>query len=149
MYFIDTALNVLLQDSRCHEIVGIKSIFRNTPNKEFTCRSVMWSRRPTHHSEKLHDQEKANGVTKLFFGQYSTWHHVSIPCKLGTKKIWIIMQWVPLTVISWPTLFLKKNGPMLPPTQNVHQTIEFSNSTCDNFVDQWSHQGRNKLQRWR
>ncbi|GFY25969.1 hypothetical protein TNCV_1917191 [Trichonephila clavipes] len=32
----------------------------------------------------------------------------------------------PLTVRLWPSSFLKKYGPMIPPTHKAHQTVSFS-----------------------
>ncbi|GFW89319.1 hypothetical protein TNCV_3966091 [Trichonephila clavipes] len=32
----------------------------------------------------------------------------------------------PLTVTLWPSLFLKKYGPMIPPAHKAHQTVSFS-----------------------
>ncbi|GFT67872.1 transposable element Tcb2 transposase [Trichonephila clavipes] len=39
----------------------------------------------------------------------------------------------PLTVTLWPSSFLKKYGPMIPPAHKAHQTVSFSGS-----VDKWS-----------
>ncbi|GFU13218.1 hypothetical protein TNCV_2965851 [Trichonephila clavipes] len=32
----------------------------------------------------------------------------------------------PLTVTLWPSSFLKKYGPMIPPAHKAHQTVSFS-----------------------
>ncbi|GFU87740.1 hypothetical protein TNCV_3915741 [Trichonephila clavipes] len=34
----------------------------------------------------------------------------------------------PLTVTLWPSSFLKKYGPMIPPAHKAHQTVSFSGS---------------------
>ncbi|GFV63158.1 uncharacterized protein TNCV_3025871 [Trichonephila clavipes] len=35
----------------------------------------------------------------------------------------------PLTVTLWPSSFLKKYGPMIPPAHKAHQTVSFSGSS--------------------
>ncbi|GFX45796.1 DUF4817 domain-containing protein [Trichonephila clavipes] len=54
----------------------------------------------------------------------------------------------PLTVMLWPSSFLKKYGPMIPPARKVHQTLSsdlfsvwFGNSSND-------HQARRKFVEW-
>ncbi|GFS67198.1 hypothetical protein TNCV_2902151 [Trichonephila clavipes] len=36
----------------------------------------------------------------------------------------------PLTVTLWPSSFLKKYGPMIPPAHKAHQTVSFSGFPC-------------------
>ncbi|GFY18110.1 uncharacterized protein TNCV_2045191 [Trichonephila clavipes] len=45
----------------------------------------------------------------------------------GMKKL-VIMALCrsPLTVTLWPSSFLKKYGPMIPPAHKAHQTVSFS-----------------------
>ncbi|GFW45408.1 hypothetical protein TNCV_4702191 [Trichonephila clavipes] len=44
------------------------------------------------------------------------------------KKRLVIMALYPspLTVTLWPSSFLKKYGPMIPPAHKAHQTVSFS-----------------------
>ncbi|GFS68510.1 hypothetical protein TNCV_4584381 [Trichonephila clavipes] len=45
----------------------------------------------------------------------------------GVKKLVIMALYrSPLTVTLWPSSFLKKYGPMIPPAHKVHQTVSFS-----------------------
>ncbi|GFU74247.1 hypothetical protein TNCV_4168381 [Trichonephila clavipes] len=41
----------------------------------------------------------------------------------------------PLTVTLWPSSFLKKYGPMIPPAHKAHQTVSFSGSKLDHVHD--------------
>ncbi|KAK9879139.1 hypothetical protein WA026_003988 [Henosepilachna vigintioctopunctata] len=45
----------------------------------------------------------------------------------GMKKLVIMALYrSPLTVTFWPSSFLKKYGPIIPPTHKTHQTVSFS-----------------------
>ncbi|GFW75969.1 hypothetical protein TNCV_351541 [Trichonephila clavipes] len=45
----------------------------------------------------------------------------------GMKKLVIMALYrSPLTVTLWPSSFLKKYGPMIPPAHKAHQTVSFS-----------------------
>ncbi|GFT69296.1 uncharacterized protein TNCV_2602641 [Trichonephila clavipes] len=45
----------------------------------------------------------------------------------GMKKLVIMALYQsPLTVTLWPSSFLKKYGPMIPPAHKAHQTVSFS-----------------------
>ncbi|GFW72317.1 hypothetical protein TNCV_703541 [Trichonephila clavipes] len=46
----------------------------------------------------------------------------------GRMKKLVIMALYrsPLTVTLWPSSFLKKYGPMIPPAHKTHQTVSFS-----------------------
>ncbi|GFU34864.1 hypothetical protein TNCV_2991851 [Trichonephila clavipes] len=42
------------------------------------------------------------------------------------KLVILALYRSPLTVTLWPSSFLKKYGPMIPPAHKVHQTVSFS-----------------------
>ncbi|GFW93824.1 hypothetical protein TNCV_4221051 [Trichonephila clavipes] len=45
----------------------------------------------------------------------------------GNEKLVIMALYrSPLTVMLWPSSFLKKYGPMIPPAHKVHQTVSLS-----------------------
>ena len=57
----------------------------------------------------------------------SYWNHklaISISSNFGRKNCIIMSQYrVSLTVAAWPTSFLKKYDPIMPPVQNPHQIV--------------------------
>ncbi|GFW13799.1 hypothetical protein TNCV_1670151 [Trichonephila clavipes] len=42
----------------------------------------------------------------------------------------------PLSVTLWPSSFLKKYGPMIPPAHKAHQTVSFSG--CNEDSSRWT-----------
>ncbi|GFT55169.1 uncharacterized protein TNCV_1433511 [Trichonephila clavipes] len=47
-------------------------------------------------------------------------------CSIQKKLVIMALYRSPLTVTLWPSSFLKKYGPMIPPAHKAHQIVSFS-----------------------
>ncbi|GFU73716.1 hypothetical protein TNCV_3481961 [Trichonephila clavipes] len=64
-------------------------------------------------------------MLRRLVGTHSPGHHDCF--NSGMKKLVIMALYrSPLTVMLWPSSFLKKYGPMIPPAHKAHQTVSFS-----------------------
>ncbi|GFV68480.1 uncharacterized protein TNCV_3129361 [Trichonephila clavipes] len=64
-------------------------------------------------------------MLRRLVGTTAPGHH---DCSISGMKKLVIMALYrsPLTVTLWPSSFLKKYGPMIPPAHKAHQTVSFS-----------------------
>ena len=72
----------------------------------------------------------------------SCWNYIlatSILSNFGRKNCVITSRYrAPLTVATWPVLFSKKYGQMMPPAQNPYQTVIRCGCICFSLITRFS-----------
>ncbi|GFX53212.1 general transcription factor II-I repeat domain-containing protein 2A [Trichonephila clavipes] len=96
------------------ELIAITSLLTTTKGTD-NCTAVRNSL-----AEKEIDLKKIVSVTTDGAPNMKKWH--IDPKRFATSALYRS----PLTVTLWPSSFLKKYGPMIPPAHKAHQTVSFS-----------------------